>query len=157
MIVRPFDPEKDMGLLQASTFRRADVKEFEASGAKDICEAVFQNSIRPLSKTNVVLNDEYQLVSIGGLVHFTSDIGLPWMASTDLFDKHYLSLIKILKPILQGYLDSYDVLAGVVDVRNTIAMKFLAWLGFEFPDGVGFPQGGTYFQEFRQRGGKSNV
>ncbi len=152
MIVRQFNKSEDVDLLYKSKFREADVQEFKAYGIDNIPDAVVTMSGVPGADIKVVLTDEGQLVSVGGLLPLKPGDGSPWMVATDLFDKHSLSLIKTIKPIFDEYLESYDWLTGHVDVRNNRAVKFLSWLGFSFPKGCGFHIGGTYFQRFGKNG-----
>lgn len=63
-----------------------------------------------------------------------SDKGLPWMIATWQLDKHALVFLRRCRKVVGKMLDLYPRLENYVDARNTRAIQWLRWLGFEFDD-----------------------
>lgn len=79
-----------------------------------------------------------------GVTHASliTDTGRPWMIGTELLDQHQLSFLRACKPFMVNIERQYARLENYVDVRNTRAVRWLKWLGFE----VGSPEAYGYLK-----------
>ena len=61
------------------------------------------------------------------------NVGRPWMVGTNSLDTHPLVFLRRCKRsgCLREMRERFDVLTNFVDVRNTRAIEWLIWLGFE--------------------------
>lgn len=58
--------------------------------------------------------------------------GRPWMVGTYLLDKHAHVFLKRCKKQIEEMLVRFDRLENFIDARNTKAIAWLKWLGFQF-------------------------
>lgn len=63
-----------------------------------------------------------------------SETGFPWMIGTHLIEQHAKAFLRRNKQMVQQMLDRYPHLENYVDVRNTTAIGWLKWLGFEMQE-----------------------
>lgn len=73
-------------------------------------------------------------------------VGIPWMIGTKLVDKYATQFLRRNKGKVQEMLNVYPLLMNYVDVRNTRAIRWLRWLGFEIGASIPF---GPYNMPFR--------
>lgn len=57
--------------------------------------------------------------------------GKPWLIGTDLLDKSPLTFLKECRPFMPEIERRYARLENYVDARNSRAIRWLKWLGFE--------------------------
>lgn len=60
--------------------------------------------------------------------------GMPWMVSTKGLTKYAKTFLPRSKEWIDGKLEEYGHLSNYVDERNTVAKRWLKWLGFELED-----------------------
>lgn len=114
----------------ASHMREADRKEVWAS-----------NRIRPLEALKLSLKhstvcragkaDDDILCMFGVVPHtLVSNHAAIWMLSTDFLPKHAVKFLRECNNEITSISDCYDMVENWVDTRNSIAIKWLKWLGF---------------------------
>lgn len=112
-----------------SALREADEQECRAAGLT-AHEAVSQS---------IHLSTEAHCVSVDGAVmafwgyRATSVLGVvchAWMLTTPLADKHRVMIARTSKKALQLLHTLYPVVEVLVHEEHTLALKWLAWLGF---------------------------
>ena len=59
-------------------------------------------------------------------------IGLPWLVGTEGIQKHRRFFLRGSKSFGQHWLETFDSLVNLVDARNTVAIRWLKWMGFQF-------------------------
>lgn len=75
-------------------------------------------------------------------------VGIPWMLGTTEIVKHEKAFLRRCRGIVDAMLRSYPALLNIVDERNTVAKRWLTWLGFRF-DPHPFQLGAQAFRVFR--------
>lgn len=77
-----------------------------------------------------------------------SDMGIPWMVGTVDLDRHARYFIKHCRAIVDGWMLEYRMLENHIDARNTKAIRWLKWMGFEFDDPAPYGWLGMPFLRF---------
>ena len=80
-----------------------------------------------------------------------STTGVPWLLTTDLVGKHAKPFLRRNKKVVAEMLVAYPFLRNYVDERNTVAIKWLKWLGFNVMPPVPFGVEGLPFHPFEMR------
>lgn len=113
------------------TMRAADVAEMAALG-KTVEEAL-RDSLRVSDWTMTGLVDGAPVCMFGVAgVSVLGGIGAPWMLATDGLEAAQVPFLRACRPVVQAMRASYPRLINVVDERNTVARRWLRWLGFRF-------------------------
>jgi hypothetical protein len=135
----------------AHSLRKADMNELQAVLGKNLDTAHIlyegiKNSDNP--RTFVVDGDP---AAIYGVVNAQSDdlnIGWVWLLGTNKIKEAKTFFLKHSKIELAEQEKEYDVLANYVDVRNTVHIKWLKWLGFKALREVNYGVEQRKFYEF---------
>lgn len=77
--------------------------------------------------------------------------GTPWMLATDELELHQKPFIRRCRPVMAEMKEEFDLLRNWVDARNTIAIRWLEWLGFEVHEPQPFGVEGLPFHLFEMR------
>lgn len=131
----------------AAIVRQADIDELCEGLGLDLPFALRQCFGGSLKASKIVVGG--QIVAVfGDAVHdIQGSIGVPWLISTIHVDKRAKSFLKVCKPEVAEMLTRHDTLINYVDARNTQAIRWLKWLGFQFGDAVPYgPKGYPFFQ-----------
>jgi hypothetical protein len=59
-----------------------------------------------------------------------SGIGVPWLLSSEIVDRHWRPFLKHHRPFLERMRTDFPVLANWVDARQAPAIRWLRWMGF---------------------------
>lgn len=76
------------------------------------------------------------------------DLARPWMIGTPLLERHPLAFLRRSRPVVAGWAKRYTTLANHVDARNTHAVAWLRWLGFDIRPAVPHGVDGLPFHPF---------
>lgn len=114
----------------ARRMRCADRVEVWASHRTTPRQAVAQ-SMRMSRDTYAGLADG-RVVCLFGVARATalSNDGMPWMLATPLLRKHAFAFLRRNRQVVNKWRAEYATLANYVDARNTLTLRWLAWLGF---------------------------
>lgn len=80
----------------------------------------------------------------------TNDRGVPWLLASDGIRDHYVWFVRSSLEIVGMVQQHYGVLHNLVDVRNTLHIRWLKWCGFEMGDLFKIGNKGEEFQYFRR-------
>ena len=73
-----------------------------------------------------------------GVVPIYDDLDLKtgsiWLLGTDEIDKYPRKFLRASKPMLEYFMDRWDVVENVVPMDHKNTIEWLAWLGFLFSD-----------------------
>lgn len=116
--------------------RRADREEvLAASGRAPISALTF--SYRHSSLAWTALFDGRPGVMWGvGDINILAGIGAPWLLGTDAVEENFRAFLRISRDWPAQLLSRYAVIRNVVDIRNTVSVRWLEWLGFRLSDPV---------------------
>ncbi|WDY60394.1 hypothetical protein [Pseudomonas sp. PSKL.D1] len=95
---------------------------------------------------------EGKVVAIFGDSPHDAVYGLPWMASTVWINQYRRQFLAECRPVIEGMRSRHQVLLNLVDVRNTLAIRWLKWLGFQFLPAVPYGINGELFYPFQMEG-----
>ena len=119
----------------ADNVRMADVEELWASDKITPSDAL-QNASK-WSTTFVALADDVPICAFGVVPYsILGSFGAPWMVGTNALDGCAKDFIRHCKTDLKGFFGEWERLYNVVDARNTKAIRWLAWLGFQIQPAV---------------------
>lgn len=118
----------------AQVMRQADRDEVMArSGSTPI--GALMSSYRGSTVCMVALVDGLPEVIWGaGDINILTGTGSPWMLGSEAINAHRKDFLRHSSHWRDQLLQRYSVLKNVVDCRNTVAIRWLRWLGFRFSD-----------------------
>lgn len=80
--------------------------------------------------------------------------GAAWMVGSRVLEQHgaQRDLLRLSRPVVDYWADQYpQLLYNFVDARNTSAIRWLGWLGFQFDDAIPYGVDGLPFLPFYMR------
>jgi hypothetical protein len=139
--------ESDIAAIAADA-RQADVDEIAAQG-RTVVEAMTSGmALGDWSATGLI--DGVPVCMFGVVpASILSGIGIPWLITTNKVARHDKVFLRRCRPVVAAMLASYPRLSNIVAEDNTVARKWLAWLGFEFKAET-IEVNGVTFRQFRK-------
>jgi len=118
--------------LMAPHVRQADIDELWASSLQLPLE-VMKRGLEVSSECWVALADGVPFCVFGVVPgSLLGGAGVPWAVGTDQITKHARFFLQGSKPLVRRWLETFPVLMNLVDARNTVAIRWLKWVGFQF-------------------------
>ena len=67
------------------------------------------------------------------------EVAVPWMLTTAAVEKHPKTFMKESRALFEVFKQSFPRMRNYVDARNTVAVRWLQWLGFSvyYPEPFG--------------------
>lgn len=143
IILRPLQ-SADIELVAGSA-READVREIRDGAGWSIAEALEYGLVRS-ERCQLMLFNAQPLAVVGDVRH--ENIGIPWMITTHHVDRHARAFLHSTREILAEMLDRHEALTNFIDARNTRAIRWLRWLGFEIAEPMPRGVAGLPFHQF---------
>lgn len=114
--------------------RQADRDELWASSFSTVAEVLYRG-LQASTHSWTVLYDDLP-VAMAGVVPWSmlGGKGVPWMVATVDIERHPKPFAKLSKTYVAEMLRQYSHLINFVDDRNTMAIRYLKWLGFAMYD-----------------------
>lgn len=87
-------------------------------------------------------------------------MGAAWMLGSRVLERHgaQRELLRLSQPVADYWQDQFPTLLyNFVDERNTSAIRWLRWLGFEFGDPIPYGVDGLPFLPFYKQGAPRDV
>lgn len=128
-IIRQADRDEIEGALQISISKEL------ADGLSDCCKA-----------SKIVVDG--LVVALFGDSKHSDRIGIPWLVSTIHVERYPRAFLQVCKPEVEEMLTRHESLINYVDVRNTVAIRWLTWLGFTFGEPEPYGPLGMPFKPF---------
>lgn len=121
----------------APIMRQADVNEIWASNRQRPKEGLVL-SVLASRDPKAGLVDGIPICMFGVAVPslIGSDVGHPWLLATDELPKHAKPFLRRSKSYIEEQKRCYNTLFNYVDARNTLAVKWIRWLGFSLQKAV---------------------
>ena len=140
----------DTAALAARTLRPQDLLEIAAYSEKNPIDVVM-SSYEGSRDTWVGLADDVPICLFGvWSPSLLTTVGHPWMYGSRLMKGHERAFLRRCRPVVAAMASRYGELRNWVDVRNTPAIQWLRWLGFEVSDEiVRFPRLPGKFHPYR--------
>lgn len=133
----------------ARRMRQADRDEVWAGSRLKPAQALIK-SLRHSSSAWTALIDGRPEVMWGvGDLNVLAQVGMPWLLGTDAVDTHNRRFLRVSIEWRNQLLGRYQVLKNFVDLRNTVSIRWLEWLGFKLGDEV--ISNGQAFRLFEMR------
>ena len=137
--------------------READVAEVWASHRYTPLGAI-KLSVSSSKHAWVCWIDDIPCAILGITEHdLLSGIGTPWMLGSKELDNYRREIVYYSRDILATVLTQYDVLDNWVHADNTVAIRWLKWLGFEMGEPVAAGVEGELFRNFHLNKESANV
>ena len=132
-----------------------DIDECWAAGHRTPVQAVIE-SYRASSNAKVGLY-KGRVVCMYGVAEMSilSNVGIPWLLGTDEIEKHSNYFLRQNRYYMKEIKKKYSLLINFVDARNTVAIRWLEWLGFKVFDAQPFGPDDMPFHRFEL--GKATV
>lgn len=130
----------------AAIVREADRDEIEGALGIPIDYAIREGARQGAQK--IVINGDVVAV-FGCAVHcLLTDVAVPWMVSTVHIEPRFRAFLRISANEVAKMHVKHQTLLNYVDVRNTVAIRWLEWLGFEFSEPEPYGPHGMPFMKF---------
>jgi hypothetical protein len=112
--------------------RQADIDEISEALGVPMEQALFDAITGSLNAKKIVIDGHVVAVFGDAVFSILGSVGVPWLISTVHVELHARAFLKVCKPEVQGMLTRHRHLMNYVDARNTAAIRWLRWLGFNF-------------------------
>lgn len=140
----------------AERARAADVAELWTSSRSTPLDAMLRGMESTVHTFTAVY--EGQPACMFGAAPFSilGGMGAAWMIGSSILDRHgaQKDLLRLSEPVVEFMQDQFpNLLYNFVDARNTSAIRWLRWLGFQFSDPIPYGVDGLPFLPFYRRRG----
>lgn len=142
----PHTHDKD---LQDLTIRDEDKTELRIFNPKLSSVELIQNCVRDSTRTMMAKVEGVPAVLFGAKEY--PDYAAPWMISSHVIETIPVTFCKIANALIDALLGQYHILVNYVDARNTVHVKWLKWMGFEFVPRHDFYYRGCWLYYFEMR------
>lgn len=127
----------------AANARAADVQEMAVLGLT--VERALQGGMQVSDWSYTGLVDDVPVCMFGVAPRSVlTGEGIPWMLGTNGLEPAQVPFLRLCRPVVTAMQAAYPRLANVIDARNTVAMRWLRWLGFRFDDAPVHLNGQTF-------------
>jgi len=120
--------ERDCAQL-APNLRHEDRAEVMAASGREPLEALLHGLAA--SADCLAIRCGGQAIAVFGVVPLGPGEGAPWLLGSDAILSHWFEFARRSREELESIRRPYARLWNVVDDRNTLHRRWLAWLGFE--------------------------
>ncbi len=131
--------------------RQADRDEITEALGIPMREALADGIQQSLKASMIVVDGHVVAVFGDATLNLLGGLGVPWLISTEHVERFPRAFLAVCKPEVAEMLTRHADLINFVDVRNTVAIRWLRWLGFQFDDPEPYGPKGMLFQRFWMR------
>ena len=142
---------EEHALALAPIVRRADAEEVWAASRSTPEEALLRGLEYSLDPRAGLVDGTVACVFGVGQVTLASDWGIPWMLASPEVERHARAFLRLNLAYVREIRGQYRVLLNFVDARNTMALRWLRWLGFRVLPAVPFGADDLPFHPFNMR------
>lgn len=115
--------------------RQADLDEIQASSGSTPYLALLRG-LEHSAECYTILRSEavYEPLAMFGVVSMDQNpaVGQVWFLGSDEIKTHSMEFLRKSKGWIENFHSGYPVLYNNIDARNTVHIKWLQWLGFQF-------------------------
>lgn len=113
-----------------------------------------QTSFDASSEANTIIADDGEVIGMFGVAPTPiPTIGTPWLLASDRLPEVAREFIPQSRKWIEHIHDDYDLLFNYVYAKNTISIRWLKWLGFNFVRETEYGVNPTQFLEFAKHRG----
>ncbi len=116
----------------AARMRKADRDEVAASSGKSPLHALSFSFRKSHYRWTVLIDGQPEIMFGVGDVNVLGGIGAPWLLATDAVERVSRDFLRQSRHLVRQLSARYDLLINEVDLRNTVSIRWLEWLGFQF-------------------------
>ena len=80
----------------------------------------------------VIYSNKDEPVFIVGVIPQGKNLGMIWLLSSSEINNMPITFLRNCKTVLRCYSQTFPLLYNYIDARNTLHIKWLKWLGFQF-------------------------
>jgi hypothetical protein len=140
---------RDHAISMAPRVRAVEVQELTDATGLDIEAALLRELDHSATSWAWIVDGEvaclFGVVLGPSLMEFAA---YPWMISTHLVEKHASAFARACRRLLPELLERHGRLSGMVDVRHTLSVRWLWWLGADIGEAQPWGVAGTLFHPF---------
>ncbi len=116
----------------APNLRKADLNEIEALTAEGPLQAL--KTSMALSTVRLTATHLGEPFAIWGICPIQEDVGAVWLLGTDTITIPSVTrqFLRFSKLYVEQFQSMYPLLFNYIDARNTVHIRWLKWLGFNF-------------------------
>lgn len=114
----------------APTVRDADRQEIEVAAGISPEQALRLSLLRSTEAWSGTVDGQVACMFGVGPISLLGGIGCPWLIAGELVQRHAVAFLRRNKAMVAGWSQMFPELRNAVDVRNTVAIRWLRWLGF---------------------------
>jgi hypothetical protein len=123
---------KEDCIYLATRLRQADLDEVKAASGLDPCEALLEGLFHS-QQCHTVVDGDTPLAVFGVCPAPLNDsVGIVWLLGSDALKMHSIEFLRKSKGWVDELHKAFPVLYNNIDARNTVHIKWLQWLGFNF-------------------------
>lgn len=89
-----------------------------------------------------------KVLAIFGDIRYDDAVGLPWMISTNQITRYVRPFLAECRGVVDDMRTRHLILMNMSYAENTLANRWLKWLGFTFHDAIPFGKNGELFYPF---------
>lgn len=127
----------------AANMRAADVTELRHLGREDPLSAVTQSAARADEVYLAYFDGQPAAIFGVGRMAVLGNVGVPWFLGTDDVPRAARLMVVDANMAVASWRRKYGLLQNTVSVKNTVSVRWLTRLGFEFGPAFTTPFGGT--------------
>ncbi len=117
-----------------SRMRQADIDEVFAISGRGPRSALRYSMEKSVYSWTILFDGVPEAMFGVGDINILSGIGAPWLLGTDAIERNYRLFLKTSVGFRDQLLSRYPIMRNLVDERNTVSRRWLAWLGAEFSE-----------------------
>ena len=137
---------RDDGISLSGRLRKADRREISAF-TRESPLSVLESGILSSTPCYAITRHDGTCIGIFGTRDSDHpDSGLVWLLGSDDLVRHSRTFLRFSQFFLDELHKKYRLLYNVIDARNTVHLRWLEWLGFDFVEEL--PRYGVEKREF---------
>lgn len=116
----------------AQNMREEDRAEIQAAGERSPVEALFDGFLTSRECFTAVDDNDTPVAMFGVSPHHSPEVGVIWLLGTEGIVSNRISFLRVSRPWVEYFHQTYPVLTNAVDARNKVHMDWLRWVGCTF-------------------------
>lgn len=134
----------------AENMRQPDIDEVWAAARISPLEGLQQSVASTAKPITGLINGEVACLYGLGSPTILSTIGVPWLLTSHVVDKHPLAFLRGCRQYFEEQTRGFDILVNFVDARHTAAKHWIRWLGFTIHPAEPYGPFGYPFHKFER-------